>query len=34
MVRNIKAYSVVDVTGGMGVSTVLKLLEFNINDYM
>lgn len=24
-----KAYSVVDVTGGMGVSTVLKLLEFN-----
>jgi hypothetical protein len=24
-----KAYTVVDVTGGMGVSTVLKLLEFN-----
>lgn len=24
-----KAYSVVDVTGGLGVSTVLKLLEFN-----
>jgi hypothetical protein len=24
-----KAYTVVDVTGGMGVSTVLKLMEFN-----
>lgn len=24
-----KAYTVVDITGGMGVSTVLKLLEFN-----
>jgi len=24
-----KAYTIVDITGGMGVSTVLKLLEFN-----
>ena len=24
-----KAYTVVDITGGMGVSTVLKLLEFD-----
>ena len=24
-----KAYTVVDITGGMGVSTVLKLLELN-----